>query len=142
MDAWASNFTSMGGKEITPELLEIFQGGDYDVHKDELRNTYVGEKKGVAWQSWGGAAVGAEIGSSMLIPVTPVNPAVGGKEYLCRCVLTTCFPAFCYLLGAHFTANELEVAWNKLPLVKPGKANRGCPSPGAGKRHKKWTEWW
>ena len=125
MDNWSSCFTSMGSQEITPDSLEIFQCGDYNVHKDKLRNTHVWGKKGVAWQLWEVPAVGPEIGSSMLVPVTPEQPAVGGNEYLCRCVITTCFPAFCYVLGENFTARQVEVAWKKLPIVKISKKSRG-----------------
>ena len=52
-------------------------------------------------------------------------PRNDGNEYLCRTVVTTCFPAFLYLLGEHFTAREVEDAWVKLPIVKAGKRNRG-----------------
>jgi hypothetical protein len=117
MDNWCSYFTNMGSQVITPDLLDIFHGDDYNVDEDQLRNTFVWGQGSVAWQTWKG--------SSMLVPITPEDPAVGANEYLCRCVITTCFPAFCYVLGENFTAREVEVAWKKLPIVKTGKKNRG-----------------
>ena len=117
MDSWCSGFTIKGSPVITPDLLDLFNGDDYNVEEESLRNTFVWGQGSVAWQTWKG--------SSMLVPITPEDPAVGGNEYLCRCVITTCFPAFCYVLGENFTAREVEVAWNKLPIVKTGKKNRG-----------------
>jgi len=49
-----------------------------------------------------------------------------------------CFPAFCYLLGRHFTAAEIETAWLKLPLVKPLRKNRGTINTG----DRKWKQHW
>jgi hypothetical protein len=117
MDSWCSGFTIKGSPVITPDLLDLFNGDDYNVEEESLRNTFVWGQGSVAWQTWKG--------SSMLVPITPEDPAVGGNEYLCRCVITTCFPAFCYVLGENFTARQVEVAWNKLPIVKISKKNRG-----------------
>ena len=125
MDNWCSKFTDRGTQVITPDLLAIFHGDDYKIDKEQLRNTSVWGEGNVLWQTWKGLRVGPETGSSMLVPIKPEDPAVGGDEYLCRTGVTTCFPAFLYLLGKHFTAREVEVAWIKLPIVKTGKKNRG-----------------
>jgi len=126
LDCWTKSQSN-----LDPVLLLVFQSGDFDIAKDDLTHTTIWEREDVDWASWAG--VGTSIGSSMLVPVSVGDSAVAA--YLCRSVTTVCFPAFCYLLGTQFTAAEIEEAWLKLPLVKPGKSNRGT----AGGR-KKWRK--
>ena len=116
---------------LIPELLKFFQGGDFDIDKDDLKRTPIYNNGDVDWNSWcwespSFAAFETRIGSSMLVPVSFNHSAV--DEYYFRSVTTVCFPAFCYLLGKQFTAAEIEEAWLKLPIVKPGKKKRGTAS--------------
>jgi len=93
LDCWTKSRTSM--TDITPDLQKIFQSGDYNIEKEEFRQTYVCGKESVGWTTWdvgGCAAVGAPSGSSMFLPVFPAHSAVGEEQYICRNVATTCFP--------------------------------------------------
>ena len=74
----------------------------------------------------------------MLVPVSlkhSPTSAVGEEQYYVRSVTTVTFPALCYLLGEQFTAAEIEEVWLALPIVKPGKPNRGTTG------HKKANKW-
>ena len=129
LDSWTESQANLDSA-----LLHQFQSGDFDIAKDNLTHTTIFERKDVDWASW--AWAGTSIGSSMLVPVSVGDSAVG--EYLCRSVTTVCFPAFCYLLGTHFTAAAIETAWLKLPLVKPLRKNRGTINTG----DRKWKQHW
>ena len=113
------------------ELLMFFQGGEFDIEKGDLKRTPIWKAEDVDWESWCSESpsfklIGTDIGSSMLVPVSFDRSAV--DEYYIPSVFAVCFPAFCYLLGKQFTAAEIEDAWLKLPIVKPGKKNRGAAS--------------
>lgn len=61
----------------------------------------------------------------MLVP-TMARSAVGDVFFhYVREVLAISFPAFCWMLRDDHTADEIETAWVYMPLVRPGKSNRG-----------------
>ena len=134
VDTWAKS-----RQALTPEHLQFFiYSRNFDIDQDEFRHTHMWAEKEVDWNAWhsnagGDAALGAWTGSSMLVPASlPSRSAVGERKYYERSVTTICFPAFCFLLRAHFTAVQISDAWLKLPLVMKGKKNRG--SNGSGKK--------
>ena len=107
---------------IDQDVFKLFMSEKYAIDRNQLRHTMVWSYSSVDWISWGDKP------SSMLVPVTsPDSPTsvVGEEVYLCRSVAATNFPAFCYLLGEHFTAAEIEAVWLTFPLVMPLERNRG-----------------
>ena len=120
LDSW-----SKSRQGITSDMLETFlHSGDFNIERNELRHTYPWAKKDVDWTEWGvgnGVDYCAWTGSSMLVPISLNDSAVGERTYYQRSVTTICFPAFCFLLGQKFTAAEIGDAWMQLPLVKGGK---------------------
>ena len=132
LDNWTKNLMI----NIDQDVFKLFMSEKYAIDRDQLRHTMVWSYSSVDWIFWGYKP------SSMLVPVaSPDSPtsAVGEEVYLCRSVTATNFPAFCYLLGEKFTAAEIEAAWLALPLVMPGKRNRGTPAgtngPGRNRFH-------
>ena len=126
---------------LDPEDLKVFQGGDFDIDKTELKHTPIWGDECVDWSSWcrkspSSAAAGPESGSSMLVPVFKDHSAVA--EYYFRSVTAVCFPAFCYLMGKLFTAAEIQEAWVLLPIVKLGKKKRGTH---AGTNRRAFAQW-
>ena len=108
LDAWRKVAT----KSLDASQVQIFSGQQYRIDSREFRETFIWQQEDVDWT----AAVGAP--SSMLVPATV------GFHYV-REVSAMSFPSLCWLLRNHHTAEEIETAWLQMPLVKPGKSNRG-----------------
>ena len=107
---------------VTDYLLDLYLGGHFDVDADDLEDTMIWENPDIDWKAW------EKKPSSMLVPVVlkkPRTSAVGAGSYYVRSVTGVTFPGLCYLLGDQFTATQIEAAWLDLPLIKPGKKNRG-----------------
>ena len=78
---------------LIPELLKFFQGGDFDIDKDDLKRTPIYNNGDVDWNSWcwespSCAAFETRIGSSMLVPVSFNHSAVDEYYFAAspRCV--------------------------------------------------------
>ena len=130
------NWTLSLAKNIPDYVVKLLTSERYHVDVLELRHTHVWQQCTVDWKSW------REQPSSMLISVVSVETsasAVGEIKYYTRSVTTTTFLAFCYLLGKQFSARDIEAAWLELPVVKPGKQNRGAS--GGGSKKNKWKYW-
>ena len=132
LDNWSKNLMT----RIDQDVFKLFMSEKYAIDRDQLRHTMVWGYSSVDWNSWGDKA------SSMLVPgISPHSPtsAVGGEVYICRSATATNFPACWYLMGEKFTAVEIEAAWLTLPLVMPGKRDRGSMAgtngPGRNKFH-------
>jgi hypothetical protein len=69
-----------------------------------------------------------ESSSSMIVPVKS-DVFVEDQNWQCvRKVLGISFAALCWLLQHDFSAEQIEDAWTSMPIIKPGKKNRGVHS--------------
>ena len=119
--------------EFEEGALDDFLGDEWWISKLDWHWTGMWDSIVVDWDEW------ARTPSSMLHPkkhervTRSRSPAVGGRRcserqerhYFVRRPWVVNFPAFVGLLGKEFTGTEIIEAWEKMPLVKPGRANRG-----------------
>ena len=108
LDGWRPVATD----RLDANQVQIFSGHQYHIDLREFRETFIWAQENVDWT----AAVGAP--SSMLVPTTV------GYHYV-RTVTGICFPSLCWVLRRYHTAEEIETAWLHMPLLRPGKSNRG-----------------
>ena len=106
--------------------------------ENDLRGTLLWDLDDVDWNSfknWRDSFANSPP-SSMLVPC--YSSAVGDNFHYARAVLGINFAALCWLLQHDYTADEIEDAWQHMPVIKPGKTNRGAPG---GNRASKWKRW-
>ena len=96
-----------------------------------------------ASKAWDKVAVGTKTNVQLdwnawyLNPTSLVVPTTKDGIYFVRTVTAICFASLCLLLRNLSTAQEVEEAWLKMPIVKPRKPNRGSSS-----KDKKWQGDW
>ena len=109
---------------------------DYRVATEELRETSIWFQEDVDWPA-------KTLPSSMIVPTKFGRPPPWQRAptedprppfYYIRKVVTTSFPALCWLLRDQDTAADIEAAWLDMPIVKPGRVNRGVNSGTSNKR--------
>ena len=116
-------------KVLDAGQIELFSGREFRVATKEFRETSIWFQEDIDWPA-------LTMPSSMIVPTTDRSapPWAAGHPptfYYIRQVSTISFPALCWLFRNDATAAAIEAAWLQMPIVKPGKANRGNK---AGKR--------
>ena len=114
LDIWRK----VPAKTLRAEQIDFFSDEEHSVDTNELRETSIWLQGDIDWPALWRV-------SSMIVPAkdrsTPpwlvgnVNPIY----YYVRQVLTISFPALCWLLRNHATADDIETAWLHMPIVKP-----------------------
>ena len=74
--------------------------------------------------------------SSMIVPMKDGASAVGDFG---RTVVTTSFHALCWLLGDFHTADEIEEAWERMPLVKMARGKDKYRGVKGGRSSRSWS---
>ena len=120
LDSWRR----MSKGDLDDERVRRFSTHPFHVSIVDFRGTALlhhGRERSVDWAAWRLSP------SSMVVPLPAGGElsAVGGNDCFARKVVTINFPALCWLLRDDHSADEIELAWLCMPLVKRGKANRG-----------------
>ena len=120
MDVWDSVPTPWTLAPSNKAAVALFASADFGVAQNDLRGTQIWDEEQTDWDAFG------KVSSSMIVKMkdgassaSSSSSAFGDiKTCLVRSVVTTSFPALCWLLGDCYTADEIEEAWKRMPLVK------------------------
>lgn len=102
--------------------LEYLSSQFFEVPINEFKETCVWHQNDVNWN-----AIRTRC-SSLSVPAKASSAVGGGSFHYIREVLAISFPALCWILRNSHTAEEIETAWQLMPIVRPGKSNRGVSS--------------
>ena len=128
--------------DLDGRQMQMFSDQEYRIARDDFWGTSIWDLKDVNWSAIKNGC------SSMLVPTKATSSAVGDVSfyYVREKVLGICFPALCWLLREDYTAEEIEAAWEHMPVLKIGKANRSGPGPGQKRKAHSdvgsWQRWY
>ena len=129
---------NIAGMDVWKTLVEApcdspFTSEDFRVELRDFSGTQIWDQ--ADWFAWEKAK------SSMIVPMKDGASAVGDFG---RTVVTTSFHALCWLLGDFHTADEIEEAWERMPLVKMARGKDKYRGVNGARSSRSWSSqsWW